>query len=59
MGARPVPKPDLFKCDHGIYADFKNDATGETITVSQLCDLVMGHSGPHVDENGFAWEDPE
>lgn len=52
-------KLDLFKCDHGIYADFVNDQTGEKVTVSQVCDLVMGHLGPHQDENGFVWEDDD
>jgi len=44
-----------FLCNHGVAAKFANGS--EEITLSILCELLVGHHGPHFADGAGTWVD--
>ena len=50
---------DPLLCPHGMAATYMNDKDGSTVTVSVLCELIVGHEGMHFAPDVGDWDDPE
>jgi hypothetical protein len=46
---------DPLLCDHGVAAKFENESGA--VTLSVLCELMVGHVGDHFAQGAGYWSD--